>query len=81
MFNANTEEVAHQMLFMKPVFGAFTTLRTYKLYFCSAYIADEVYKSIIDLTEWDKSMFISLLKADPRASSLLEWVFKSEMKQ
>ncbi|KAI3652001.1 hypothetical protein MP228_003304 [Amoeboaphelidium protococcarum] len=81
VFNANTEEVAHQMLFMKPVFGAYTTLRTYKLYFCSAYIADEVYKSIINLSEWDKFMFISLLKADPRASSLLEQVFKSEMKQ
>ncbi|KAI3640633.1 hypothetical protein MIR68_001511 [Amoeboaphelidium protococcarum] len=81
VFNANSKEVVHRMLFMKPEFGAFTTLRMYKLQFCSAYVADEVQKSIIDQSEHDKFMFISLLKADPRASSLLGWIFESDMRK
>ncbi|KAI3643215.1 hypothetical protein MP228_012770 [Amoeboaphelidium protococcarum] len=81
VFNANTKEVAHETLFMKPEFGAFTTLRMYKLQFCSAFVADEVQKSIIDQSGHDKFMFISLLKADPRSSSLLGWIFESDMRK
>ncbi|KAI3633541.1 hypothetical protein MIR68_008488 [Amoeboaphelidium protococcarum] len=81
VFNANTKEVAHEMLFIKPEFGPFTTVRMYKLQFCSAFAADEVQKSIIDQSEHDKFMFISLLKADPRASSLLGWIFESDMRK